>query len=293
MYEEIIEKLEKSGDYKVIRRLKPVERYHFDDDEEKFLGIYLDVETTGLKANEDKIIELAMIPFDYSASGKIYRVLADYTSYQDPGIPLPAITTEVTGITDEMVAGHSVDMNRIEELLSKADIVIAHNAQFDRGFMENFHDGFKSIAWGCSLSDINWVDEGARSRTLSDLANDYGFFYDAHRATIDCQAGIELLSQKLKNSGTPVLKRLLDTAMQSTYRLWAVNSPFNKKEVLKQRGYRWSPGEGDVPKAWYIDLIDTDLDNELSFLKDEIKMQDVSKLPKKKIDALNRYSNKT
>lgn len=292
MYEEIIQELEKSGDYKIIRRLKPVERYCDDDSEEKHIGLYLDVETTGLDSNEDKIIELAMIPFEYSASGKIYRVLPDYTSYQDPGIPLPAITTKVTGITDDMVAGHSVDMNRLDELLSQADMVIAHNAQFDRGFMENFHDGFKSIAWGCSLSDINWVDEGARSRTLSDLANDYGFFYDAHRATIDCQAGIELLSKNLMNSHEPVLKRLLVTAMKSTYRLWAVNSPFDKKDVLKQRGYRWSPGEGDEPKSWYIDVEDSELNNELLFLSDVLKMKDVTKLPKKKMDALNRYSNR-
>lgn len=292
MYEKIIEVLEETNNYRVIHRLKPVERYHDDDSEKKHIGIYIDVETTGLNSDKDKIIELAMIPFEYSQSGKIYRVLPDYTSYQDPGIPLPNIITKVTGITDDMVTGHSIDLEQVKKLLSTASIVIAHNAKFDRGFMENFYDGFKDVAWGCSLEDINWAEEGARSRTLSDLTNDYGFFYDAHRATIDCQAGIELLSQNLKNSKILALKHLLDKAMQTTYRLWAVNSPFDKKELLKQRGYRWSPGEGNDPKSWYIDVVENELEDEYTFLNDEIQIKVVDKLPKKITNALTRYSNR-
>lgn len=290
MYEEMIKELEKNGDYKVIRRLKQVECYQEDDGEEKYIGIYLDVETTGLNSDKDKVIELSMIPFEYSRSGKIYRVFPDYTSYQDPGIRLPTITTQITGITDEMVADHMIDLTQVDKILSTASIVIAHNAKFDRGFMENFHDAFKDIAWGCSFADINWVDEGAGSMKLDYLVYEYGFFYDAHRANIDCQAGIKILSEKLPKSGVPVLKRLLDTAFSTTCRLWAVNSPFDKKDVLKQRGYRWSAGSNNEPKAWYIDLVENSLDDELSFLRDEINIMNVEHLPMMKIDAMTRYS---
>ena len=293
MTEKLIQELEATGNYRVISRLIPVQRYNKDDDEIKHIGIYLDVETTGLNSDTDKIIELAMIPFEYSDTGKIYRVLTDYTSYQDPGIPLPAITTEITGITDEMVAGHSIYLERVKVLLSEASIVIAHNARFDRGFMENFYDGFKDIAWGCSFADINWNEEGVSSLKLEYLAYVYGFFYDAHRATIDCQAGIEILSKNLPKSNTPVLKHLLDTAMVTNYRLWAVKSPFDRKDDLKKRGYRWSAGNDSEPKAWYIDLDENKLDDELAFLRDEIKMQAVDQLPTKKIDALTRHSKRT
>ena len=292
MSEKLIQELEATGDYRVVRRLKPVEHYNEDDDEIKHIGIYLDVETTGLNSDTDKVIELAMIPFEYSDSGKIYRVLPDYTSYQDPGIPLPEITTEITGITDDMVAGHAIDLAEVEKLLSTATIVIAHNARFDRGFMENFYHGFKDIAWGCSLNDINWNEEGTNVRTLEYLAYLYGFFYDAHRATVDCQAGIEILSKNLPKSGAPVLKQLLDAAMQTNYRLWAVKSPFDKKDVLKQRGYRWSSGDGNEPKSWYIDVDESKLDDELAFLRDEILMQSVEELPRKIINSKTRYSNR-
>lgn len=292
MYREIIQELEATGDYKVTRRLKPVEFYSEDDGSEKKIGIYLDVETTGLNSDTDKIIELAMIPFEYNEHGQIFKVLPAYTSYQDPGIPLQPITTQITGITDEMIAGHAIDLKQVDPLLSTASIVIAHNARFDRGFMENFYDSFKDIAWGCSIADINWNEEGMGSLKLEYLAYEYGFFYDAHRATTDCQAGIEILSNQLKKSGDLVLKRLLDTSNITNYRLWAVKAPFEMKDTLKQRGYRWSSGNDGKPKAWYVDIPEHDLDTELVYLESEIGIKSAKDLPMKKIDATTRYSKR-
>lgn len=89
-----------------------------------------------------------------------------------------------------------------------------------------------------------------------------------------------------------MLKSLLDNAKIINYRLWAINSPFDRKDDLKQRGYRWSAGNNGEPKAWYIDIEESDLDKELAFLRDEIKLQNVEQLPKKKINALTRYSKR-
>lgn len=293
MHEKMIQELEATNDYRVTRRLKQVAFYNEEDGSEKKIGIYLDVETTGLNSDSDKIIELAMIPFEYSEEGKIFKVLPAYTSYQDPGVSLQPITTEITGITDEMIAGHEIDLGQVESLLSQANIVIAHNARFDRGFMERFYDGFKDIAWGCSIADINWNEEGMGSLKLEYLAYEYGFFYEAHRATTDCQAGIEILSKNLHKSGGLVLKRLLDTANTTNYRLWAVKAPFEKKDILKQRGYRWSSGSDGNPKAWYADIPEQDLDSELAYLASEIALKSVKDLPMKKIDAKTRYSQRT
>lgn len=292
MYEKMIQELEATGSYRVTKRLETVEYYNKDDGSKKNIGIYLDVETTGLNSDTDKVIELAMIPFEYNEDGKIFKVLPAYTSYQDPGIPLQPITTEITGITDEMITGHAIDLEQVELLLSQASIVIAHNARFDRGFMENFYDGFKDIAWGCSIADINWNEEGMGSLKLEYLAYEYGFFYNAHRATTDCQAGIEILSNKLNKSGDLVLKRLLDTANATNYRIWAVKAPFEKKDTLKQRSYRWSSGNDGNPKAWYADIPEQDLDSELAYLESEIGIKSTKNLPMKKIDALTRYSKR-
>ena len=120
---------------------------------------------------------------------------------------------------------------------AQANIVIAHNARFDRPFVEERLADFKSIDWGCSLADINWEEESVEGLKLEYIAYKYGFFYEGHRATMDCQAGIEILSRTLPCSGEPVLKRLLDRAKRMDVRIWVDGAPFDKKDALKARGY--------------------------------------------------------
>src|SRR5262249_59988383 len=47
-------------------------------------------------------------------------------------------------------------------------------------------------------------------------------------------------------------------ARQPTWRLWARDAAIEKKELLKARGYSWSPGEFGRPKCWYRDVSDAD-----------------------------------
>ena len=68
--------------------------------------------------------------------------------------------------------------------------------------------------------------------------------------------------------------------------------PFDKKDILKHRGYRWSSGNDGNPKAWYADIPEQDLDTELTYLVSEIAIKSAKDLPIKKIDALTRYSKR-
>ena len=160
-----------------------------------------------------------------------------------------------------MVKGQSIDLEQVSKMLSEAVIVIAHNARFDRPFVENLLSDFADIAWACSIADIDWNKEGFEGVKLEFLAYKFGFFYEGHRATIDCQAGIEILSRKFPVSGDPVLSHLLKSARRTDIRLWAEGAPFDRKDVLKKRGYRWSPGENGKRKAWYKDLSEDELDS--------------------------------
>jgi DNA polymerase-3 subunit epsilon len=289
--QDLIDRLHATGDYKIIRRLKPVEHYHQDTGTEKQIGIYLDTEATGLDPDLDKVIELAMVPFEYDAEGRIYRILPAYNALQDPGMAISPFITRITGITDQMVAGQAIDPAAVGEMLNGAALVIAHNARFDRPFVESLHPDFQDIAWACSIADVNWNEEGFEGVKLEFLAYKYGFFYEGHRATIDCQAGIELLSQRLP-SGDPVLKRLLGNAARTDVRLWADRAPFDKKDLLKQRGYRWSPGGEGIRKAWYKDLPEPLVDAELLYLNQEVYPRAVGVLPMDRFDAKVRYSRR-
>lgn len=77
--------------------------------------------------------------------------------------------------------------------------------------------------------------------------------------------------------------------MGSAWRLWAEQSPFELKDLLKRRGHRWSDGNDGRPRSWYVDLCESALDAEITFLKAEIYLRDVE--PRQQIPtAFTRFS---
>lgn len=284
--------LESSADYRVLRRLVPREPTGtLPPDENVKTGVFLDVETTGLDPDRDEIIELGMVRFSFSLEGEVLATDPPFSRLRQPSKPIPAEITRLTGITDEMVAGKAIDAAEVESFVEPAVIVIAHNAGFDRRFVEPAFPIFAKKAWGCSISDVPWREEGFEGSRLAYLAMRHGFFFDGHRATDDCHAALEILARDLPVSGEPALKRLLDNARKPTLRLWAIGSPFETKDILKARGYRWNAGENGNPKSWYIDLSEDATDDELAFLKEKVFNRD----PDPRIDritAFDRYSDR-
>jgi DNA polymerase-3 subunit epsilon len=290
--EELVRKLEGNGDYRVLTRLGTPTRYCQPNGSETKTGVFLDLETTGLNYLNAEIIEIALIPFRYSSEGKIFEVLEPFNQLQQPKTgPIPKEITKITGITNEMVEGQQIDKLRLSELVSQAALVIAHNANFDRKFAEAEFDFFAAKPWACTMSQIPWREEGMEGGKLEYLAMKSGFFYDAHRASKDCYAGIELLSRNLPMTGRLAMTVLLEEARKSTRRVWAERAPFDFKDILKERGYRWNDGNDGRPKAWNIDVSEDGLSSELSFLRKEIYQREVE-LPTTTITALDRFSDR-
>jgi len=164
------------------------------------------------------------------------------------------------------VAGKRIDDARVGALLAESDLVVAHNAAFDRPFLEPRFPGFAEKPWGCSMADVPWIAEGLPSTKLEWLCERHAHvFYDAHRADIDTIAGIHLLASALP-SGRRAMQVLLEGVRRKTVRVWALESPFATKGVLKARGYRWSGGEGGAPKAWWLEVREEDLEAEREWL---------------------------
>ena len=93
--------------------------------------IAFDFETTGLDHQSDKIIEVAAIKF---IDGKI----ADrYVELVNPGMSIPAVITEITGISDKMVRSSPSEELIIDDLLSFIgdNPLVAHNIHFDEKFL--------------------------------------------------------------------------------------------------------------------------------------------------------------
>ena len=286
------EALQASGQYRVLRRLQPRLRINDSGGAPTRLGLFVDVETTGLDPTKHEIIELGMIPFSYLPDGLICDIGPPFEQFQEPSAPIPPEITRLTGITDAMVAGHRIDLDAVRALVDRASLVIAHNAGFDRRFLERLSDAFVFKPWACSMSQIDWIGEGHEGVKLAYLAAGAGFFYDRHRAVHDCRAAIELLAMPLPASRVPAMQKLLEKARRPSWRIWEENSPFDLKDVLKARGYRWNGDDNPNPRAWYIDVDDGLQGDEIAFLRKEIYLRDVELLVRE-ITPFNRFSDRT
>ena len=229
------------------------------------------------------MLDLAAHP----AKGPVQPVNGNIEGFEDPGMPIPAVAKEVTGITDDMVRGHRLDDLAVQALVAQADLIVAHNAAFDRPFVEARFPCFAGKAWACSFADIDWKAAGAGSSKLSALAQDQGWFYDAHRARVDCHALLQVLARPVGGGEATGLLQLITAASQPSYKLRATGSPFESKDQLKGRGYRW---DADA-KVWFCTLADTDrLDAEIDWLKTEVYGRRSARVEIEALDSRVRYS---
>ena len=262
--------LEACGTYRVLRRLDLAACLRRDEGARLRLGIMLDLETTGLDPNTDEIIQFAMVPFAYSEAGHVVSVQPAFDRLRQPSMPISERITQLTGINDAMVAGQIIDPNEVAAFIEPADLIIAHNARFDRRFAERFCTGFATKPWACSMAQIDWQAAGYEGAKLGYLLKDSGYFNDRHRALDDCHAAVALLARDLQGSEEPALARLLAAAERPVVRIWATGAPYARKDALKERGYRWSSGEDGRPRAWYIDVDQAGRDVEVAFLREEL-----------------------
>ena len=164
-------------------------------------ALYVDCETTGLNVEHDQAIELALLPFTYAVGdGRIAEVLHHEAQVHlhDPGRPLDPFITDLTGLTDDDLRGRRIDVDAANALIARSNLIVAHNARFDRPFVERALPATRALPWGCSMRDVPWTAHGCPSAALHCLACHYGVFArDRHRALADCEVGVWLLAQTL------------------------------------------------------------------------------------------------
>jgi DNA polymerase-3 subunit epsilon len=284
--------LEATGNYRILRRLSPRRVFTDRDGSPTRTGIFLDLETTGLDPTRDEIVEFGMVPFTYALDGRIFDVGDSFGRLRQPVGPIPPEVTALTGITDAMVQGKSIEPREIEAIIGPAALIVAHNAAFDRRFAERFCSSFVTKPWACSMSQVPWAEEGFDGTKLSYLLSGCGLFFGGHRAIDDCLAAIELLSRPLPKSGVLALSKLLDAARRPTLRIWAENSPFDLKDKLKSRGYRWNADSNGNPRCWYYDTEEENLQAEINYLRSEIFKSNVQ-LRVDRVTAIDRYSERS
>ena len=284
--------LEATGNYRVLRRLVRHVEFCPDAATPKKTAVILDVETTGLDPLSDEIIELGMLKFTFSADGRIYKVVDAFEALREPTIGISEEITRLTGITKDMVVGKTIEPQQIAAFIDDAVLIIAHNAAFDRPFCERLHGGFATKHWACSNKEVDWYSRGHAGSKLTYLLTDYGLFHNAHRAIDDCYALAEILSRSLTESPAPPMAQLLDSARASTVRIFAEGAPFDQKDTLKARGYRWAVGATGPAKVWQIEVSESQAEAELTFLRKSSYANDGATIPTKRLTSLDRYSKR-
>ena len=233
-------------------------------DQECISIVFLDTETTGVNRANDKIIELALkITTFEKSSGMIVSIDQVYESFNDPGEDISQEITMLTGISNDMVQGQSIDWGMVDTILKDADIVVAHNASFDRAFVEKHSSVSPTKIWACSINDINWLGRGFSSAKQELLCYWHGFYFEAHRAMNDVDALIHLLTHPSYNIDRPVLE-LIENSQKPTYVIFATNFNYDpvKKDIVKANKYKWNPEE----KIWYKNVTFDILESEKEWL---------------------------
>jgi DNA polymerase-3 subunit epsilon len=294
-FDDMAEQLSAHPDFKVKRRLLPILNFGPATGGPTRRVLILDTETTGLDWRAESIIELAMLAVDVDLqTGKPVGEVEVYEDFEDPGRPIPPEIVKLTGITSQDVKGQKLNEAKIKDMVERADLIVAHNAGFDRPFVENRLEVFEHKAWACSFQGINWKAQGMGSAKLEFLCSELGWFYDAHRAQVDCHALLRVLSSPLQaeqsEGSSTGLQQLFKAAENARTVVKAFGSPFETKDKLKARGYRWDA----EARVWYTAVKSAEaLDAEAEWLKAEVYGGRAARIGLETQDALVQFSSRS
>ncbi|MCJ7839484.1 ATP-dependent DNA helicase DinG [Lederbergia sp. NSJ-179] len=179
--------------------------------------VVVDLETTGnMWEKGDRIIQLSAVVIQRS------KIIEQYTTFINPGIPIPPFIAELTGIEDKMVAGAPKFFEiagKMETLLCDA-VFVAHNVLFDLGFLrkEMEEAGYSNIVSNAidTVELTKILMPGSPSYKLSELSDALGFDHDhPHQADSDALVTAELflmLMEKAKQLPVVTLEKLTEMA---------------------------------------------------------------------------------
>jgi DNA polymerase-3 subunit epsilon len=152
----------------------------------------IDIETTGGSPVQDKITEVAVFVYDGN------KIVNEFVSLVNPERKIPYHITQLTGISNSMVADAPKFYEIAKQLIEITDgqIFVAHNVNFDYNFIKQ---EFKQLGYDyrrekiCTVNLSRKIIPGHRSYSLGKLCADIGIQIEArHRAAGDALATVKL-----------------------------------------------------------------------------------------------------
>jgi len=258
--------LEKNG-VVTLTKLESLDSVDCDRDPSHIPAVVIDVETTGFDSSSDHLIQIALRPFMVCPNtGLVSAIKKPIVYKQESPDPISDRIKQVTGLSEEDLKGHEVNWSMIGKILSMCKFAIAHNASFDRPWVdrylkENDVELNDELVWACSMSQIDWDRYVTPSKSLEVLCAWNGFFYNSHDAEADVDATLHLL----RKSGN--LSELLNNAKTPDWHVFAMNTLRQENDRLKRKRYRWNP---EFSCWWKAVSTKDEADSECSWLKDNM-----------------------
>lgn len=181
----------------------------------------LDTETTGLQLH-DEPVSVAVLLFEVALpSGEMLREIESFYGLREPTVPMHPKAQEVHGISIQSLRGKVLDSAALARILDSADVLIAHNAKFDRRMLKTLVPGIETGVWSCSMLALRDYWNHMPSKSLDSICLSLGVNRPLpHNALSDCRALSEVL---FKRSGKTARSR---TYMgQLVLRPWAPQEP--------------------------------------------------------------------
>jgi len=175
---------------------------------------FIDLETTGVNLGSDRIVEIAIVKLLPDGNRSVKRKLIN------PEMPIPKSSSDVHGITDEMVKSAPVFKQAAHELkqfMDSCDLAGYNSNRFDIPLMveEFLRAGVEFDMKGRKLVDVQKIFHQMEQRTLSAA---YKFYCNkklegAHSAEIDASATAEILAAQLEHY--PALGNTIDSILKT------------------------------------------------------------------------------
>ena len=194
--------------------------------------LIIDTETTGLDPEHDHCVEVGAILFDVRSQSVLHQLSFLLPVQSNAAEPINHIPASVSRCRQPW--RQSLDL--FVELVAAADVLVAHNAAFDRQWFGCGELPEIAKPWLCTMEDIRWPrDRQLKPRpSVRDLALAYGIpVWAAHRALTDCIYLAEVLAR------CDDLDTLLDRGLEP--RQWMrANVSYADRSLAKEAGFRWN-----------------------------------------------------
>lgn len=228
--------------------------------------LFLDTETTGLNSQEHRVVEVcaALYSAEYD---RVLRAISFLVT--DGTFVIGKEITDINGISNEMLSSHSITYDSLfksltDSFVAQCDYIVAHNAPFDKAFIEEELRRCKLPVW-----DKQWVDsvvdvpysDKISSKKLVHLAAEHGFVNPfPHVALGDVLTLAKIVTQYsakdiLKRANTPTLKIIAQV-------------DYNSRTKASSKGFKWDAES----KRWIRLVKQCDLDELRKTFDFEIKI---------------------